>query len=148
MSHLDICNTSYGKKKSQESNWQFDSRPLKVGNQPDPGVWKWIAKHHWKFLKENYKFAWDLIPIEGLSKELWPRKIPRVQIGTVSRLLLGSFETKSHSDVSVAKKHREYYIGQGGEARILYWARWGSENTILGKVVASPESVPWWVLWV
>jgi hypothetical protein len=29
MSHLDICNTSYGKKKGQESNWQFDSRPLK-----------------------------------------------------------------------------------------------------------------------
>jgi hypothetical protein len=32
MSHLDICSTSYGKKKSWESNWQFDSRPLKVGN--------------------------------------------------------------------------------------------------------------------
>jgi hypothetical protein len=27
MSHLDICNTSYGKKKGRESNWQFDSRP-------------------------------------------------------------------------------------------------------------------------
>jgi hypothetical protein len=27
MTHLDICNTSYGKKKGQESNWQFDSRP-------------------------------------------------------------------------------------------------------------------------
>jgi hypothetical protein len=31
MSHLDIFSTSYGKKKGHESNWQFDSRPLKVG---------------------------------------------------------------------------------------------------------------------
>ncbi len=36
MSHLDICITSYGKKKGHESNWQFDFRPPKVGNQPDP----------------------------------------------------------------------------------------------------------------
>jgi hypothetical protein len=38
ISHLDICNTSYGKKKGWESNWQFDSRPLKVENRPDPSV--------------------------------------------------------------------------------------------------------------
>jgi hypothetical protein len=27
MTHLDICNISYGQKKGRESNWQFDSRP-------------------------------------------------------------------------------------------------------------------------
>jgi hypothetical protein len=27
--HLDICSSSYGQKKGRESNWQFDSRPLK-----------------------------------------------------------------------------------------------------------------------
>ncbi|CAK9235917.1 unnamed protein product [Sphagnum jensenii] len=32
--HLDICSPSYGQKKGQESNCQFDSRPLKVGNRP------------------------------------------------------------------------------------------------------------------
>jgi hypothetical protein len=32
MTHLDILNTSYGQKKGRESNWQFDSRPLKVWN--------------------------------------------------------------------------------------------------------------------
>jgi hypothetical protein len=36
--HLDICSPSYGQKKGQESNWQFDSRPLKVGNRPAPDV--------------------------------------------------------------------------------------------------------------
>jgi hypothetical protein len=34
MIHLDIWNTSYGQKKGRESNWQFDSRPLKVGVDP------------------------------------------------------------------------------------------------------------------
>jgi len=43
--HLDICNTSYGKKKGRESNWQFDSRPLKVGNQPNLGACKSNATH-------------------------------------------------------------------------------------------------------
>jgi len=38
MNHLDICNTNYGQKKGQESNWQFDSWPLKVKNRPDPDV--------------------------------------------------------------------------------------------------------------
>jgi hypothetical protein len=35
MTHLDIWGTSYDQKKSRESNWQFDSQPLKVGNPPD-----------------------------------------------------------------------------------------------------------------
>jgi hypothetical protein len=70
MSHLDIYSTSYGKKKGWESNWQFDSRPLKVKNRLDPGVFRWSATHHWKDLKESYKFVLDLNPIRGLSKEL------------------------------------------------------------------------------
>ncbi len=32
----------------------------------------------------------------------------------VSRLLLGSPGTKSHSDVNVTGRHREYYMGEGG----------------------------------
>jgi hypothetical protein len=74
MSHSDVCSTSYVRKKGRE----FDSRPLKVGNEPDPGVFRWSATHRWKVLKESYKFAWDLIPIRGLSKELWAAKVPGV----------------------------------------------------------------------
>jgi hypothetical protein len=95
MSHLDIFSTSYGKKKGQESNWQFDSRPLKFRNRPDPGVCRWSATHRWKALKESYKFAWNLIPIKGLSKELWTHKVLGVQTETVSELLLWSPGTKS-----------------------------------------------------
>jgi hypothetical protein len=43
-------------KKDWESNWQFDSRPLKVRNRPDPGVFRWSATHRWKALEESYKF--------------------------------------------------------------------------------------------
>jgi hypothetical protein len=33
MSHLDICSTSYDKKKGRESNWQFDSGNLTPDHQ-------------------------------------------------------------------------------------------------------------------
>jgi hypothetical protein len=38
MSHLDIYSSSFGQKKGRESNWQFDSRPLKVRNRHVPDV--------------------------------------------------------------------------------------------------------------
>jgi hypothetical protein len=101
-------------KKGRESNWQFDSRPLKVRNWPDSGVCRWSVTHHWKALEKSYKFSLDLIPIEGLNWELWAPKVPWVQTGTVSGLLLGSSGTKSHSDVGVVGKRREYYMGEGG----------------------------------
>jgi hypothetical protein len=78
MSHSNICSTSYGRKKGQESNWQFDSRPLKVGNWPDPDVYRWSATHCWKALEKSYKFDLDFIPIEGLSWELWAPIVSRV----------------------------------------------------------------------
>jgi hypothetical protein len=103
MSHLDICSISYGKKKGWESKWQFDSRPLKVENRPDPGVCRWSATHRWKALEERYMFSLNLIPIGGLTKELWTHKVLGVQIGIISRLRLGSPGTKSHLDVGVAE---------------------------------------------
>jgi hypothetical protein len=114
MSHLDIFNTSYGKKKGQKSNWQFDFRLLKVGNWPNPGVRRWNATHHYKALKGKYKFFLVLIPIGGLSKELWARKVPGVQTKTISGLLLESPGTKSHLDVGVAKRQKKYHMGEGG----------------------------------
>jgi hypothetical protein len=70
ISHLKICSISYGKKKDRESNCQFDSRPLKVGNWPDPDACRWSVTHRWKALNESYKFALDLTLIRGPSKEL------------------------------------------------------------------------------
>ncbi len=114
MSHLDICSTSYGWKKGQESNWQFDSRPLKVGNRPDPSVCRWIAIRCWKALEEGYKFGLDLVPIGGRGEKLRSPKVSGVQTRTVSGLHFESPEKKCHSDVASAGKRREYYMGEGG----------------------------------
>jgi len=103
VSHLDICSTSYGQKKGRESNWQLDSQPLKVGNRPDLGVCRGSATHRWKALKESYNFALDLIPIGGLSNELWRCKVLGVQTKTDSGLHFGSPRTKSHLGVGATE---------------------------------------------
>jgi hypothetical protein len=137
MSHLDICSTSYGKKKGRESKWQFDSRPLKVRNRPNPSVCRWSVTQCWKALKENYKFPLDLILIGGLSKDLWTRKVPGVQIGTILGLLLGSPGTKSHSDVGAAERRREYYMGEGGG---FLWVRAVASLVSPRLLVACPST--------
>jgi hypothetical protein len=113
MSHLDIYSTSYGRKKGPESNSQFDSRPLKVRNRPDPGVCGWTMTHYWEALKENYKFSSDLVPIGGWSEKLWTPKVPRVQTRTVLGLHFGSPGKKCHLNASAAERHREYYLEEG-----------------------------------
>jgi hypothetical protein len=79
MSHLDIYSLSYRQKKGRESNRQFDSRPLKVGNRPNSDVYNRSFTWRWKALKESYKIVLDLIPIGGLSKRLWMPTVPGVQ---------------------------------------------------------------------
>ncbi len=68
--HLDICSPSYGQKKGRESNWQFDSRPLKVGNRPALDMRWGSAIRSWKAFEEGYKFGSDLVPIEGWGEKL------------------------------------------------------------------------------
>jgi hypothetical protein len=48
------------------------------------------------------------------SRELQAPKVPGIQTGTISRLLLGSPKNKNHLDASVAEQCREYYMGEGG----------------------------------
>jgi hypothetical protein len=81
--HLDICSPSYGQKKGRESNWQFDSRPLKVGNRPVPDVRSGSATRSWKDLFENYKIGSDLVAFQGRGEELWLSKVPGVQLGHI-----------------------------------------------------------------
>jgi len=109
-----IYSPSYGQKKGRESNWQFDSRPLKVGNRPLPDVCKRSATWCWKGLEESYKIDLDFILIRGLGKKLWMPKVPGVQLGTISRLLLRSPGKKCHSNVATVGSCREYCVGEGG----------------------------------
>jgi hypothetical protein len=40
--------------------------------------------------------------------------VTRVQIGIVSGFLFGTPRIKSHLDVGAVKRHKEYYMGEGG----------------------------------
>jgi hypothetical protein len=121
ITHLDIWNTSYDQMKSRKSNWQFDSWPLKAANRPDSLVFRWRATHREKVLHKGYNFALDLIVIRGLPKLL---------------------ESKLW-------EFRDSHLGIPGQNDIWMWPPWrGAEYTIRGKVVASPKSGPWWILWV
>jgi hypothetical protein len=120
--HLDICSPSYGQKKGRESNWQFDSQPLKVGNRLVPDMRSGSATWRWKALFEGYKFGLDLVPIGGRREELRSPKVPGVQIGTVPGLHLGV---------------------PGKRAIRMPLLRVNTKNTIGSMVVASPESGLW-----
>jgi hypothetical protein len=113
--HLDICSPSYGEKKGRESNWQFDSRPLKVKNLPLPNVWWQCATWRWNVLEESYNFGSNLVPIQTQGEKLWMPKVLGIQTGTVSGLHLGSPGKKNHLDVALARSCREYYKGEGGD---------------------------------
>jgi hypothetical protein len=127
MSHLDICSPSYGQKKGWESNWQFDSRPLKVRNRPVPNVRCRSATWRWKALFEGYNFGLDLVSIEGWGEELWSPKVPDSNPG----------------------QFRDSILGVPGKRAIRMPFPWANaENTIGSMVVPSPEFGPWCVLWV
>jgi hypothetical protein len=82
MCHLDICSPSYGQKKGRESNWQFGSWPLKVGNWPLPNVCWRSATWRWKALEEIYNFGLNLTPIGGQSREIWAPKVSGLFLGS------------------------------------------------------------------
>jgi hypothetical protein len=127
MTHLDISNISYGQKNGQESNRQFDSKPLKVRNHSYFFACRWHVTYHWKAFDKGYKFSLDLISIEGFHAKLWTPKVVKVLVVRILGLPLGNNETKCHLDAHLVARHRVYYKG---------------------KVVASPKSRSWWVLWV
>jgi hypothetical protein len=79
--HLNICSPSYGQKKGRESNWQFDSRPLKVKNLPLLDLRIGSAIRRWKDLDKGYKFGSDIVAIRLRSRELWAPKVPGLHPG-------------------------------------------------------------------
>jgi hypothetical protein len=114
MTHLDIWNTKYVQKKGWESNWQFDSRPLKVGNRPDFLASRWRATYRWKSLDKKYNVSLNLRSIGSLKRKLWTLKVVGVPSLGISGLPLGSPGTKCHLDVALVERHIVYYKGEGG----------------------------------
>jgi len=127
MSHLDICSTSYGWKKarSQTGNLTLDHK--KLGIDPIPvcadGVWKTVGN--------LLRRATSLLQTSSQS-EVWARSY---ELPKSWKSKLGQFRDSS--------------LGVPGIKVIWMRVPWSNaENTIWGKVVASPESKPWWVQWV
>jgi len=113
IAHLDFSNTSYGQKKGRESNYQFDSQPLKVRNRPDLLSFRGRATYPWKALDEIYNFSSDHIAIQRLLAKLWGSKVAGVAFSAISGLPLGSPEKNNHLDVAFVESCRVYYKGEG-----------------------------------
>jgi hypothetical protein len=94
-------------------SWSFDLRPRKVMNRPNSISCKWRATCCWKDLDEGYNFGLNLIPIGGLHKKLWTRKVAIVATLAISGLSLESPVTKSHSNATPARRCKVYYMGEG-----------------------------------
>jgi hypothetical protein len=87
----------------------------------------WHATHCCKVLDKGYKFALDLISIRGLHTKLWAPKSRKSQLW----------------------EFRDSHLGVMGQNVIWVLVPWlDTEYTIRGKVIASPKSGSWWVLWV
>ncbi len=80
---------------------------------------KWHPIYHWKALVDDYNFVLDITSIEGLHTKLCASKITSIP--------LENLKTKWHLELAL-------------------WP--STKNNIKGKVVASPKSRPWWVVWV
>jgi hypothetical protein len=113
---LDICRSSYGQKKGRESNWQFDSRPLKVENRPAPDVRFGSAIRRWKDLDEGYNFGWDFVAIRGQGEELWPLKVP----GVLNRDTWLDFGTPTWE----SREKEPLGCGCGGASQSILYGGW------------------------
>ncbi len=76
-----------------------------------------------KSSQQGLQLIINLISIEGLKTKLWVSKVVGVPILGISRL-------PRQNDIWV----------------LALWL--STKNTIRGKVVASPNFKPWWVLWI
>jgi hypothetical protein len=117
IAHLDICRLSYGQKKGRESNWQFDSWQLKVGNRPFSDLLIESAIRRWKDLNEGYKFGSDLVAIKPGSRELWAPKVPGLHPG--------QFRDNFGTPTWESQEKEPFGCSLGGASqRILYGGRW------------------------
>jgi hypothetical protein len=114
MTHLDIWSSNYGQTKGQESNWQFDFQPLKVGNRLAFLAFRWRATYHWKVLDKGYNFTSDLIAIKGFHAKFKAPKIMGIPTVGIPRLPFGNPDTKCHLNVGLMERRKIYYKREGG----------------------------------
>jgi hypothetical protein len=86
-----------------------------------------FSTYCWKALDISYNFVSNLTSIGGLHTKLWASKSGGISIW----------------------EFQDSNLGVLGQNDIWVLAPWlGTKNIIRGKVVASPKSGSWWILWV
>jgi len=102
---------------------------------------------------DHQKSGIDLFPMSdskvrhGVEK-LLRRATTLVSTSSWSDSAVGSYELPKFQDLNPGQ-FRDSNLEVPGKRAIWMWPWWwNTENTIWGKVVASPESGPWWVLCV
>ncbi len=123
--HLDIQHTSYGQKKGWESNCQFDFQPLKVENHLDFLARRWCATSVGNILM---------------------RAITLLMISFLSEVCTQNYGPPKSYDCQVWEFWGVGSLGQNDVWVLVLWAC--TKYTLKGKVVVSPKSGLWWVLWV
>jgi hypothetical protein len=115
-------------KKGQESNLQFDFRPLKIKNRPNPDACRGNATR--------------------LVGKLSMRVTTLLQTSSQLEVLAKSYNPAKWWE-SKPWQFWDSSLGVPGQKGIRMWVpQGGTENIIWGKVVAFLESGLWWVLWV
>jgi hypothetical protein len=113
----DICSPSYGQKKGRESNWQFASRPLKVGNRCLPDIRSeratWLGKISTRATTSVQISSRSKSAVESYGGSKF-RESCRDNFGTISGLHFGSPGNLCHLDVGAVECRRVYYMGDGG----------------------------------
>ncbi len=122
--HLDIFSPNYGQTKGQESNWRFDFRSLKVGNQLLSDIQFQSANGVGKLSRRAPTLIQTccdrILQLRVMSSqsfgiptgEFWDSN--QNNFRTISGLQLESLEKKNHLDVASAENYRVYYMGEGG----------------------------------
>jgi hypothetical protein len=118
MTHVDICNTSYGQKKGRELNYQTDS-----------------------LTPDHRKSGIDLIPLCAGYLRHVVGKISTMDTTLVWTSSWSKVCIKSYSPAKLQDSHpwqfQDSHLGQKTIQMSLPWS--GAEYTIWGKVVASPR---------
>jgi hypothetical protein len=133
----DICSPSYGQKKGRESNWQFDSRPLKVGNRCLPDIRSERATWRWKDLDEGYNFGSDLVTIQVYNRELWRFK--------VSGIPLGQFRDNFGTPFRESREFVPLRCRCGGASQSILYGGWWWHPPSPGRGESCGPKCPWLV---
>jgi hypothetical protein len=123
MTHLDIWNSNYGQKKGWKSNWQFDSRPLKVRES----TWFPCMQVECDILLKRSRWGLQLsfkphFNQRSAHKIMGPQNHKSPNFGNFRNP-----GTRCHLDVGLVQRHKVY---------------------CKAKVMTSPKSKPWWILWI